>query len=59
MTDARKAQILRQAMDKLEEAEKLVKRALGDSDAGQATRHSISDAIEDLMYDIIELEGVE
>lgn len=56
MTDERKAQILRDAMEHLERAEALVKRALGDTDAGQSTLHSIGDAIEDLMYDIMSLE---
>ncbi len=59
MTNERKAAILREAMERLEDAEELVKLALGDTDAGMQTRHSISDAIEDLMYDIMELEGVE
>lgn len=57
MTDAQKAARLRQAMDLLEDAEEIVRSVLGDTDAGADTRHSISDAIEDLMYDIIELEG--
>ncbi len=59
MTDERKAKILREAMDKLEDAERLVKLALGDTDAGMLTRNSIGEAIEDLMYDIIELESTE
>ncbi len=58
MTNERKAKILREAMEHLERAEELVKLALDDSDAGMSTRFTISDAIEDLMYDIIELEGV-
>lgn len=59
MTDERKAKILREAMDKLEDAERLVKIALGDTDAGMLTRNSIGEAIEDLMYDIIELESTD
>jgi hypothetical protein len=59
MTDAQKAARLRMAMDALEQAEAWVKEALGGTDAGQDTLHSISDAIEDLMYDIMELEAVE
>lgn len=58
MTDAQKAARLRQAMDFLEDAEEIVQSVLGDSDAGQDTRKAIEAAITDLMYDIIELEGV-
>lgn len=58
MTDEQKAARLRMAMDHLEQAEKWVKQALGGTDAGQDTLKSIGDAIEDLMYDIVELEGV-
>ena len=58
MTNAQKAARLRMAMDALENAEEWVRQALGDTDAGQGTLHSIGDAIEDLMYDIIELESV-
>lgn len=57
MTDAQKAATLREAMALLEDAEELVRHALGDTDAGADTLHSISDAIEDLMADIIELDG--
>ena len=57
MTDAQKLARLRLAMDALENAEEWVKQALGGTDAGSDTLKSIGDAIEDLMYDIIELEG--
>lgn len=58
MTNRERAARLRMAMQSLEAAEAWVKSALGDTDAGQDTLHSIGDAIEDLMGDIIELEGV-
>ena len=57
MTDAQKAARLRMAMDALEQAEAWVKEALGDTDAGMDLRHTIGDAIEDVMYDIVELEA--
>lgn len=57
MTDAQKLARLRMAMDALQNAESWVKQALGGTDAGADTLHSIGDAIEDLMADIIELEG--
>lgn len=59
MTDAEKAARLRQAMDHLEDAEEIVLSVLGHTDAGDATRQAIGAAIEDLMYDILELEGEE
>ena len=57
MTDAQKLARLRMAMDALQNAEAWVKQALGGTGAGQDTLHSIGDAIEDLMLDIMELEG--
>lgn len=57
MTDAQKAARLRMAMDHLEQAEAQVKRVLGGTDAGQDTLQSIGNAIEDLMYDIVELDN--
>jgi hypothetical protein len=57
LTDAQKAARLRQAMDHMEDAEELIKLALGDSDAGVDLRHMLEAAIEEIMYDIIELES--
>ena len=57
MTDAQRAARLRMAMEALQNAEAWVKQALGGTDAGIDTLHSIGDAIEDLMLDIIELEA--
>lgn len=57
MTDAQKGARLRMAMDHLEQAEAWVKQALGETDAGRDTLRSIGDAIEDLMYDIVELDA--
>lgn len=57
MTDAQKAARLRMALDALEDAEEWVRQALGDTDAGADTLKSIESAVEDLMYDIMELES--
>jgi hypothetical protein len=58
LTDKDKAQLLRDAMELLEQADALVQRALGDSDSTKMTHEAIEEVIEDLMYDIAELEGM-
>lgn len=57
MTDAERAARLRQAMDLLEQADEIVRRTLGDTDAGMDLHYGFDSLIEDLMYDIMELEG--
>lgn len=59
MTDAQKVARLRMAMDALEDAEEWVEQALGGTDAGELTLRSIRNSINDLMYDIMELEATE
>ena len=56
--DTQKAAQLRMAIQNLQNAEAWVKHALGDTDVGADTQHRISELIEDLMYDVIELEAV-
>lgn len=58
MTDERKAELLRDALSKLMDAELRVKEALGGTDAGEDTLSLIGNAIEDLTYDIAELEDI-
>jgi len=59
MTNMQKAAKLREALELIEQAEELIRETLGETDAGQDTRHAIDDLVQDLMYDIMELEGVE
>ena len=58
MTNQQKADKLRQAMELMEQADALVQEALGDSDSTQMTHEAIGEVVEDLMYDIAELEGM-
>ena len=57
LTDKDKAQLLRDAMELLEEADALVQRALGACDVCEETHNRIQDIIDDLSYDVMELEG--
>ena len=58
MTNQQKADKLCQAMELMEKAAVLVQAALGDSDSAQMTCETIGEVIEDLKYDIAELEGM-
>jgi hypothetical protein len=58
LTNKDKAQLLRDAVELMEQADALVQKALGDSDSTQITHESIEDVVVDLMYDIAELEGM-
>jgi hypothetical protein len=57
MQDSQKAKLLREAMYKLEEADALVQQALGACDVCEETHARIQDLVDDLTYDIMELEG--
>ena len=57
MTDAQKAARLRMAMDALHNADAWIQEALGDTDVCYETHNRIQDLIDDLTYDVMELEG--
>jgi hypothetical protein len=58
MQDKQKAQTLRQVIELLHEADALQQEALGASDVCYENHNRIQDLIEDLMYDVMELEAV-
>lgn len=51
-----KAELLRRAIEQLEEADALVQEALGDTDVCYETHNRIQDLIDDIGCDIRELE---
>lgn len=57
MTNKQKADLLRKAMELLEDADVLVQQALGDSDVCYETHTRIQDLVDDLRYDVQEFEG--
>jgi hypothetical protein len=57
MTDAQKAARLRLAIDALQNADAWVQEALGDTDVCYETHTRIQDLVDDLTYDVMELEG--
>ena len=57
MTNAQKAARLRLAIDALQNADAWVQQALGDSDVCYETHIRIQDLVDDLTYDVMELEG--
>ena len=57
MTDAQKAARLRMAMEALENADAWIQEALGATDVCYETHNRIQDIIDDLSYDVMELEG--
>ena len=59
MTDTQRAARLRMAIVSLQNADAWVNQALGATDVGLETRNRIQDLIDDLTYDVIELEAVE
>jgi tRNA U54 and U55 pseudouridine synthase Pus10 len=58
MTDKDKAQLLRDAMELLQDADALIQKALGACDVCEDTHNRIEDIVEDLRCDVMELEGV-
>ncbi len=57
LTDKQKAARLRMAMEALQNADAWVQEALGDTDVCYETHNRIQDIIDDLTYDVMELEG--
>ena len=57
MTNTQKANLLRKAMELLEDADVLVQQALGDSDVCYETHTRIQDIVDDLRYDVQELDN--
>lgn len=57
LTDKDKAQLLRDAMEMLQEADRLQQLALGDSDVCEDNHNCLQLLIEDFELDVIELEG--
>jgi hypothetical protein len=57
LTDKDKAQLLRDAMELLQDADALVQRALGATDVCYETHNRIEDIVEDLRVDVMELDA--
>ena len=57
MTNAQKAARLRMAIEALENADAWVQEALGACDVCEETHNRIQDLVDDLTYDVMELEG--
>ena len=57
MANAQKAARLRMAIDALHNADAWVQEALGASDVCYETHNRIQDLVDDLTYDVMELEG--
>ncbi len=57
LTDKQKAARLRMAMDALQNADAWIQQALGDTDVCYETHNRIQDLVDDLSYDVMELEG--
>ena len=57
VTNKQKADKLREAIALLEDADACMQSALGDSDVCYETHNSIQNIIDDLTYDVMELEG--
>ena len=58
--DPQKAELLRQAMELLDEADALIQKAIGPSDVCYEYHNTLNSIVEDLMYDVMEFEnGVE
>lgn len=58
MTNADKANLLREAMELLERVDALQQEALGASDVCEDNHNRIQDLVDDFMYDVLELEGM-
>jgi tRNA U54 and U55 pseudouridine synthase Pus10 len=57
LTNKDKAQLLRDAMELLQDADALVQKALGDCDVCYETHNAIEDIVEDLRCDVMEFEA--
>lgn len=57
MQNKQQAQLLRKAVELLEQADALQQQALGDSDVCYETHNRIADLIEDLEEDIYTIEN--
>jgi len=57
LTNAQKAARLRMAIDALENADAWIQEALGDTDVCFEIHNRIQDLVDDLTYDVMELEG--
>jgi hypothetical protein len=57
LTDKDKAQLLRDAMELLMDADALIQQALGATDVCYETHNRIEDIVEDLRCDVMELEA--
>lgn len=57
LTNKDKAQLLRDAVEMLNEADRLQQLALGDSDVCWDNHEAIQGIADDLVLDIVELEG--
>jgi hypothetical protein len=57
LTNAQKAARVRMAIDALENADAWIQEALGDTDVCFETHNRIQDLVDDLTYDVMELEG--
>ena len=57
LTDKQKAEKLREAIALLMDADALQQAALGDSDVCEDNHTRIQDLVDDLTYDVMELEG--
>ena len=56
MTNKDKAQLLRDAVELMEQADALVQKALGATDVCEDTHNRIEDIVEDLRCDVDDLE---
>jgi hypothetical protein len=57
LTEKDKAQLLRDAMELLQEADALVQKALGDTDACYDTHCQIEELIDELRADVMDLDA--
>lgn len=59
LTNKDKAQLLRDAIELLEDADALIQQALGATDVCYETHNRLQDIVEDLGCDVEEFEGIE
>lgn len=59
LTNKDKAQLLRDAIELLEQADALQRRALGDTDVGDSNHELIMDVVEEFVADIVDFEDGE
>jgi len=58
MTNADKANLLREAMELLERVDALQQEALGACDVCEDNHNRIQELVDDFMYDVLEFEGM-